>query len=138
MSKQSEFQEQVVIEKGNWLCCPSCGDNVLHQQAIDVFFRREGYSESHGVGIVPKEKGLLRGTMDIKSPFMSNPSDKRDGINILFTCENCTHPLRDAHCFVLTLSQDHGRTIMKWSTFVVKNPFEREETPFDYLDDPLP
>ncbi len=68
---------------GGELVCPSCGNNYLHHERIEVFDRKEG--EATGLHVtIDDGKAVVDNNLD------GNPSDRRHGLRIHFSCEGCT------------------------------------------------
>ena len=66
--------------------CPHCGCEYLHHVKIEVFNRQE--DEIKGLHVCVDRAGL---TMDTE--LLGNPSPRRDGLRIHFSCEQChSHP----------------------------------------------
>ena len=85
------------------LVCPHCGGGQLHQLAVEVYFRKE--DATHGIN------ATVFGTAEICTTSSSqerNPSPRRDGVRIRFTCEHC--PKEPA----LAIIQHKGDTEMFW------------------------
>jgi hypothetical protein len=64
------------------LLCPNCGDDYLGHERIEVFDRWE--DAKHGVHVLI-ENG--KATMD--ASMEGNPSQRRHGLTIGFSCEGC-------------------------------------------------
>jgi hypothetical protein len=79
------------------LLCPNCGFDYLHHVRVEVFERKE--DEQKGVHV-----SVANGTAVIDQQLNGNPSSRRHGLRIEFSCEGCsTRP-------VLTIAQDKGQT----------------------------
>jgi hypothetical protein len=76
--------------------CPCCRatDGYLHHHGVTVYSREED-----GVATVTTINGGIAG---------ENPSDRRDGIAIRFTCELCPADIE------LTIAQHKGHTLLAW------------------------
>jgi hypothetical protein len=98
------------IEDGD-LQCPCCPGNNLHQISVTAFFRAE--DAERGVAGMISDEG---GGVFTKATMEDNPSARRDGLSIAFTCENChgdpTETDRIPH--VLNVVQHKGFTLMYW------------------------
>lgn len=101
-------RKRIVVQEKWGLLCPDCGNGNLHQIWVESYFReedakvgkfcqasREGYAAFHG--LLPDH----------------NPSQRRDGIRIGFTCEHCTDEV-ESGTFVLAVAQHKGSTLMYW------------------------
>lgn len=84
------------------LLCPSCGESNLHHCIVGVY-NRVMEDSTHGIhlevngGVVTQDKDLS-----------GNPSKRRNGIAISFTCEQCD----DEH--ILNIIQHQGQTKIGW------------------------
>lgn len=106
------------------LMCPNCGEGYMHHLVVDVFMRpvEDGDSERttlmHDVGVVaclPSE----------------NPSYRRDGVRIAFSCEFCTYRTTEdgevdttipRRFFVMKIVQHKGNTFMDWDNKAILVP----------------
>lgn len=82
---------------GAELVCPSCESTYLHQEVIDIYER--GEDDTHGVHVTVAG---LKATFD--TSLVGNPSARRDGLVIRFSCEGCKATP------VLTVKQHKGNT----------------------------
>lgn len=81
------------------LLCPSCSDNHLRHERVEIFERAE--DESKGIHVsVEDEKAI------IDTSLTNNPSERRHGISIHFSCEQCSAKS------ILTLAQHKGNTLV--------------------------
>lgn len=81
------------------LLCPGCKSINLHQGEVEIFDRSEdSVSGLHTTANV--------GDVKIDADMSKNPSSRRDGMRIHFTCEYC-----DAKA-VLTIVQHKGSTLI--------------------------
>ena len=88
---------------GDALLCPSCGEANLHHEVTEVWNRR---TEDARDGLHARLAGPVMTTDAIMS---GNPSGRRNGLTVTFSCEHCTaHP-------VLTLLQHKGTTYIRWA-----------------------
>jgi hypothetical protein len=96
------------IEPDTVLACPACGNENLHQTRIEVFTRR-GEDATEGVHVAVAHDVGAPVTMDVN--LDDNPSRRRDGILVHFTCE---------HCFalpILSIAQHKGFTLLdSWAS----------------------
>jgi len=82
--------------------CPSCDGDNLHQDAVDIYFRK--YEDSaEGMFIRCEDTATLRSI----SPE-GNPSNRRDGLVISFWCEGCDDKPQ------LAILQHKGTTFFQW------------------------
>jgi hypothetical protein len=88
------------------LCCPICGEECgLHHKSVEVFWRN---CEDAKTGIhleSSQEVTNFSNSMD------GCPSLRRDGVRMLFTCENGCH---ESHQLALCLGQHKGQTLVYW------------------------
>jgi hypothetical protein len=88
------------------MLCPRCGSDYLHHQSITSFDRSEDAQ-------VVVETTVLCGEAKMKSAASSasrNPSARRDGLEIVFTCEGC----EEGRSLSLFISQHKGQTEVFW------------------------
>lgn len=86
------------------LLCPRCGSNNLHHGRVTVYDRGEdapltAVSVIDGCEIFHTERESIR---------CANPSARRHGLAILFTCEGC------GVWSELTIEQHKGETYLHW------------------------
>lgn len=82
---------------GAELRCPSCGNNYLHHETIEIWER--GEDKECGLHIVIDD-----GKSSIDTDLKGNPSMRRHGLTIAFSCEGCSaRP-------VLSFTQHKGNT----------------------------
>ena len=86
------------------LICPRCGNQTLHHEKVTVFDREE---DALTVVRTEIKKGVV--SVDAAGSGTGNPSTRRDGIVIDFSCENCGD---DA--LQLTFAQHKGSTEIGW------------------------
>jgi hypothetical protein len=91
--------EEYIEGYGAQLICPNCGENYLHHGAVEVFDR----TEDANAGI---HATVWDGTMQVSTDMDGNPSDRRHGVNIYFTCELCDKRT------LLTIAQHKGNTYL--------------------------
>ena len=82
---------------GSELKCPACGSNYLHHEKVEIFERSE--DEAYGLHVTV-ENGMTTTNTNLEG----NPSRRRDGLTIHFSCEGC-----DAKP-ILSVSQHKGNT----------------------------
>ena len=86
------------MESEEVLECSKCNTDCLHQESVVVFQREEDKQEH--ITLVGRHFSNTR----IEEILFKNPSRRRQGVNILFSCENC------GGAMVLQISQDKGQT----------------------------
>lgn len=91
------------------LICPFCGGNYLHQATTSVYERGED-AETCALTVV---NGFTT-TVDARSSGAGNPSGRRHGLTIEFTCEfSGSHPNPEA-AIILCIAQHKGNTRVFW------------------------
>jgi len=106
--KFDKFDEHVLVDD-QWLKCPVCGETYLHQGRVIVFNRDEDDPETVETHV---SSNSLR-QRKIQSEDSNNPSGRRHGLTIEFTCE---HHEGTMH---LQIAQHKGCTLLSWRTPVV-------------------
>ena len=81
--------------------CPSCGSTYLHHETVEIFARSE--DEKNGFHTIAQSTGTV-----IDSDLSKNPSSRRHGISVHFSCEGC-----DATP-VLSIVQHKGETFYEF------------------------
>lgn len=84
---------------GAELLCPSCGNNYLHHDRVEVFERSE--DETQGLHVSVSE-----GKATLDNALSGNPSARRHGLSIHFWCEGCSTRS------VLNIAQHKGNTFI--------------------------
>lgn len=84
------------------LSCPTCGYEYLSHENVTVFSREQ---EDAGKGVRVSVSGVR---VAIDTALTGNPSLRRDGISILFRCENCPA------LALLTIAQHKGQTRLEF------------------------
>lgn len=93
------FDNEAIVE------CPHCGCPNLHHRAVAVFSRSIEDDKLSDRTVI--WDGLAQHTY-VESE-KNNPSGRRDGLRILFECEDC-----DGHV-EMCLAQHKGSTFMSWA-----------------------
>jgi hypothetical protein len=89
------------------LACPSCEDTYTHQSTIEVFSRQEDCDGIHAC--------VLGETVITDRNMSKNPSPRRQGLRIYFTCESC-HCEDGDNCpppYELLIYQHKGQTFFE-------------------------
>ena len=86
---------------GQALRCPGCGDEYLHHEGMDWFDRNE--DDKHGI-----HTAISHRKVDVDGNMTGNPSYRRHGLTIRFSCEHCDYAP------VLAISQHKGNTFVEW------------------------
>lgn len=93
--KFDAYQERCGAE----LLCPSCGFNYLHHEQVEIFEREE--DQEHCIHV-----SVAEGKATIDTSPAGNPSSRRHGLRIHFSCEGCSaRP-------ILTIAQHKGNTLV--------------------------
>lgn len=80
------------------LLCPNCGFGYLHHEKVDVYERGEDATDGLHVAI--------RGSAKVDRNMKGNPSSRRDGLRIHFSCEGCSV------VSFMTIAQHKGQTYL--------------------------
>ncbi|MFN9095909.1 MAG: hypothetical protein ACK5WN_16585 [Alphaproteobacteria bacterium] len=91
------------------LCCPGCGSINLHHGFVKVFSRDEDQTEVVVTTVSPASREAASVTSIETTKGHGNPSARRHGLRIRFTCELCPG------VFDLTFAQHKGTTYAAWS-----------------------
>jgi len=102
------FSKTPTVSTDNCLDCPSCGENYLHLEGVRVFGRKED-EETTQVTLVKTEGQYPPKTAAKESASVDNPSDRRDGTQMIFFCEVCSIK------YVLNFAQHKGYTYCYWT-----------------------
>lgn len=88
----------------NVLICPSCGNDNLHHDHVDVFFRPTGEDgPSHRLAI-----NAETGDNSLHAYHAeTNPSARRHGMTVWFWCEHCKADV------YMTIAQHKGLTLIE-------------------------
>jgi len=84
----------------SYLICPGCGGSNLHQVKVEVFNRDR---EDSKTGLHVEIVGQM---LSLDEDINDSPSDRRDGLDIYFGCEECPEIVR------LSIYQHKGTTYM--------------------------
>jgi ribosomal protein L37AE/L43A len=101
------------------LACPSCGGDNLHHEAIHVWDR---YKEDAEQGTYVLANGT-KSVVVADASMTGNPSRRRDGMTIVFSCEHCNgvgvgpekNPSDAAPKQHLHIVQHKGTTYVSWN-----------------------
>jgi hypothetical protein len=89
----------------NALRCPACRGECLHHDKVEVFSRSEDSPDT--MTAVTTGDGVTRVEM-IASSKSLNPSKRRDGLRVHFSCEHCSATP------ILEIAQHKGSTLVNW------------------------
>lgn len=105
MLHSREIKTTALAEDVSDLNCPRCGATQLHHADVTIYDR--GEDVAHVTKTTLKSNGVL--TVEPRAPNAGNPSNRRDGLTIKFSCENCGDaPIE------LTIAQHKGSTEIGW------------------------
>ena len=91
------------------LICPRCGGVNLHHVGVTLFER----SEDGDPLVRIKVAGSTVATDVVRSGEADNPSPRRHGLAIQFTCETCNGS-EQPDVIELTIAQHKGTTFLGW------------------------
>jgi hypothetical protein len=100
-----DYESQVTVQTDygdTRLLCPRCGDDYLHHGRVEVFARTE---DATGVHTTVEAE-----TVRVDRDLTGNPSGRRHGVTIAFSCEGCP----DDPDLLLTIAQHKGQTFLAW------------------------
>lgn len=89
----------------NGLECPKCGGNNLHHEEVTMYSRLEDDTSTTVTSV--EVDGDVNVTQ-MKSQGCGNPSTRRHGLRVRFSCEMCGE-VQD-----LCIAQHKGTTFMYW------------------------
>ena len=96
------------------LVCPLCKYTNLHQERVEVFVRLQEDSDNGTHAVIDVNKSIRAGgraTVHLDTDADTrNPSRRRDGLKIFFSCEMCE--VDDV--IVLCIVQHKGQTFLQW------------------------
>lgn len=90
------------------LACPGCGGNHIHHGVVTVFSRYEDQERTVVTTVTPADREAPSVTSIETNVGDGNPSSRRHGLTIQFTCEECPG------VFVLAIGQHKGHTEVEW------------------------
>ena len=104
MSPQAKTEAvQLVAWGDNELLCPKCGESNAHHSRISVYQRSENRSWVQRIIIIGDKV-----TSNTVISEAGNPSLRRHGLAIEFSCEQC------GSIGELTIAQHKGQTLINW------------------------
>jgi hypothetical protein len=108
-----EFSSKIDLESygrdTTILVCPRCGFNYLHQGCVTVYDRSEDERTTRVVEVANGSATLS----NLPSDNAANPSSRRHGLAISFSCEGCGGGTSD-DIIELTVAQHKGQTVVAW------------------------
>lgn len=93
------------------LNCPACGGNYLHHEGLFYYNRLEDEENGDFVSLYKHSKNGMNGFHCLHETNVSMtqcPSPRRDGMEIFFTCEDCSAASS------LAIFQSKGQTYIQW------------------------
>ncbi len=90
---------------GNILLCPHCDNDYLHHEGVEIYNRKEDATADRISVSTCNEHNKYELNIDQGG---KNPSGRRDGIRVFFSCESC------GQASALTITQHKGQTFMEW------------------------
>lgn len=105
----------------NALKCPVCDFYYMHQEKLDIHFRPEDAKNLPGYHV--NRDG-------IKAPAeLPNPSFRRDGLVITFSCEQCSSTENPKENFYVCLAilQHKGNTFFEWYALTIEWKWKTNE-----------
>lgn len=99
MNSRVGFDEGLTPE-GLVVVCPRCGGTWTHQERVEAYFRREDAVQ--GMHVTVERSGCV-----VNTGMEGNPSRRRDGIRVWFSCEGCPDIM-----FSTTIVQHKGQTFI--------------------------
>lgn len=97
-----KFDDAMMVADGSILECPACGGENLHQERVDSWFREEDATQGVHTSAM-KDGGCF-----VTPQMHGNPSSRRDGLTITFSCETCEE------LPTLSIVQHKGLTLVGW------------------------
>jgi len=98
-----------VVSVDGTLLCPECGNPNLHHEKVEVFWRAEEDAPSEGIACNTGDGFWVKAADPVLGfPVHENPSPRRNGLLINFTCEQCFLGKS------LAIWQHKGFTYLEW------------------------
>lgn len=89
----------------NILLCPHCDTDYMHHAGVEIYNCKEDAVADRISVSTCDHNNKYQLTVDQEG---KNPSSRRDGIRLFFTCESCNQ------VSALTIAQHKGQTFMEW------------------------
>lgn len=90
------------------LLCPRCNGSYIHQAGATFYHRGEDAENTVEITV----DGAETSTKIVPSSISPNPSSRRHGFSMKFSCESCSQGSDD---IVLSIAQHKGETEISWS-----------------------
>ncbi|MFM1752272.1 MAG: hypothetical protein RL119_1234 [Actinomycetota bacterium] len=103
----------VVLSNDEVLNCPSCGNPHLHHHTVFIHNRTKEDGPTKTIAVSHNDmsySALHDGYLPV-----GNPSERRQGISVLFVCEICDDQV------VLQIAQHEGSSLIWWDTITDGN-----------------
>ena len=89
----------------NILLCPHCNNDYIHHAGVEIYNCKEDAPHDRVSVSTCNEHNKYQLNVDQDG---KNPSARRDGIRVFFSCESC------GQVSALTIAQHKGQTFMEW------------------------
>lgn len=89
------------------LTCPRCGGSYLHHRSGVFYERGEDDESTVKITVGDFESNMVV----VPSKSSGNPSRRRDGFVMRFSCESCSKSEPDLE---LSIAQHKGQTLISW------------------------
>jgi hypothetical protein len=105
-----------VVDSDNYgeLTCPCGKGGNIHQENVMIFHRGE---DGDTTTVIAQDGGTVQAT-EFPSQDTCNPSTRRGGMLIEFSCEQCSYSAQETSTpdktFRLAIFQHKGNTFMEW------------------------
>ena len=96
--------KKIKYSDNDWLSCPQCKGDYLHQQTVEYFDRKEDAKTGLHIKLT---YGIDSNTV-VDEDQTNNPSERREGLGINFFCEHCEVEYK------LCIAQHKGNTHIYW------------------------
>ncbi len=101
-----------MLNSENVLTCPKCGDFNLHHSNVEIF-NRDKEDAKEGLHVETHDQLVF-----VDRDMADNPSSRRNGFRILFSCESCHTDVNTGEALEpdmwLMISQHKGATEFCW------------------------
>ncbi len=89
----------LLVGQEHILTCPYCKSTYMHQSKIEIFDRAE--DDKQGNHVVVEGDNI-----SVDRSMIGNPSARRQGLRIFFSCEGCNEEPK------LAVTQHKGQTVL--------------------------
>lgn len=97
------------------LVCPRCGGSHLHHVGVYIYSRREDAKETQLV--THWNTGTVTISTHLSGILTANPSPRRSGLRVAFSCEDCDafdEGETEPSLLQLVIAQHKGETLVYW------------------------